>query len=258
MKLCYHSQHLVDAVTAWTGDQAALQRLFSGCNSNLTLFFFLVREHTYMHALRRYCFRMHVLGPCQRRLPTLTRVLVSCSTCECLTTPSRTCCSTWWRRSGSWICPSCSFQCTGVCRTLNYSPSSSRSLAKGSSKLPWRPGLGSSPEGLTQVTYAPGAKHLLNICKTPHLPRLPKLKERGWQNEKMLIHCNLSQNSVKQSGLLPLVLKPKKGNMLGPKCDFNLSLSIHWFVFGDIDKQIQTLNFRLLWIKISISFPLSC
>lgn len=160
MKLCYHSQHLVDAVTAWSGDQAALHRVFGGFNSNLTLYFSKCVNACLYMCYAASCFHIHVLGQCQRQLRTLTRALVSSSTCECLTTPSRTCCSTWWRRSGSWICPSCSFQCTGVCRTLNYSLSSSRSLAKGSSKLPWRPGLGSSLEGSTQVTYVSGAKHL--------------------------------------------------------------------------------------------------
>lgn len=77
-----------------------------------------------------------------------------CSTYECLMTLSLTCCSTWWPRSGSWICPSCSSQSTGACRTLNYSPNSSRSLAKGSSRLPWQPERGSSLEGSTQVQCA--------------------------------------------------------------------------------------------------------
>lgn len=75
------------------------------------------------------------------------------STCECLMTPSLTCCSTWWPRSGSWICPSCSSQSTGACRTLNYSLNSNRSLAKGSSRLPWQQEPGSSPAGSTQVKY---------------------------------------------------------------------------------------------------------
>lgn len=79
--------------------------------------------------------------------------LTACSTCECHMTPNLTCCSTWWPRSGSWICPSCLSQSTGACRTLNYSLNSSRSLAKGSSRLPWQQEPGYSPEGLTQVRY---------------------------------------------------------------------------------------------------------
>ena len=80
-----------------------------------------------------------------------------CSTCECRMTPSLICCFTWWPRNGSWTCPSCSSQSTGACRTLNYNPNSSRSSAKGSSRLPWQQAPGYSLVGSTQV------KHCMNL-----------------------------------------------------------------------------------------------
>lgn len=73
------------------------------------------------------------------------------SMCECLMTLSLTCCSTWWPRSGSWSFLSCSSQSMEAYRTSSYSLSSSRSLAKGSSRQPWRQGPGYLQEELTQV-----------------------------------------------------------------------------------------------------------
>lgn len=100
---------------------------------HITFFFFL----PHLYALLYFTDTLHAV----------------CSTYECLMTPSLTCCSTWWPRSGSWNCPSCSSQSTGACRTLNCSPNSSRSLAKGSSRLPWQQGPGYSLEESTQVNH---------------------------------------------------------------------------------------------------------
>lgn len=94
-----------------------------------------------------------------------------CSMCACPTTLSPTCCSTWWPRSGSWISPSCSYQSTEGCRTSNYSPNSSRSLAKGSSRLLWQPVPGFSLEGWTQV------KHIYTL--NPHWIQTYEVKSQS-------------------------------------------------------------------------------
>lgn len=132
-------------------------------DSQICLYASIMCVHVYA-CIMCHCLCVHVSGTCRLQVIMCLRVIqmwyttYTCptvfSTCECLMTPSLTCCSTWWPRSGSWICPSCSSQSTGACRTLNYSPSSNRSLAKGSSKLPWRQEPGSSPVGSTQVIYS--------------------------------------------------------------------------------------------------------